>query len=93
MLGILCSSSNANRIPLHVYLVYMYMYMAIKLSIYMLENIGYYCSKALHIIVFIEQHMALLRGAHKGAAAMIMDHISKSFDTCRRFEICCGGNR
>ncbi len=41
----------------------------------------------------IEQHLALLRGAHKGAAAMIMDHISKSFDKFRRFEICCGGDR
>ena len=58
----------------------------------MLENIGYCCSMALHI-VYIEQHLALLRGAHKGAAAMIMDHISKSFDKFRRYEICCGVNR
>ena len=35
IVGILCSSSNANHIPLHVCLVYMYMYMAIKLSIYL----------------------------------------------------------
>ena len=40
IVGILCSISNANHIPLHVCLVYMYMYMAIQLSIYL--SIYYY---------------------------------------------------
>ena len=54
--SILCSSSGANRIPLHVCLV-MYMYMAIKLSYHIISYQHFYLAKDRkhHIVITVTQ--------------------------------------